>query len=515
MTDPEVLNDDYTSGNNEKKNMDNNIDPKDSSIDLQDNNIDIQDSNIDLQDSRIDPQDSRIDLQDGGIDLQDSNIDPQDSNIDLQDSNIDPQGSKIDPKNITNNFGQKNKSPSISKKEMAVVFKQNKNFTELLLLHEKHDNIIKELTSNFDANIKNINGKYLLFRKSLEAKLKDCTDTCTRIDNERINMLSEHGKRLVQKINVLQNELYQKEDNINKLSSDLLIFTRKNIQLQNNCDILDHQKNVLENKMMENTLIIDNCQKSRDEIQNKHILLLNENVEKQNNIDEKIFYIISLNSKITELERKNSILESDKVNASIELIELANQTDNLNLEILSMQKLKLINEKLNEKLNEVSANTDQIITEIKNQYQKEIIEQKNIHKREKDTLMMSHNETIKRAQELHDELRVRLNQSTDALNLSKVAITNLKIANSNLEKQTQNRGLKDESQLDKYRGLKDESQLDKYKQFKNENILLREKLEKSIELNNTSSAKEKYYENQFRQLQSKYNQLVLLTKKYV
>ena len=520
---------------------------------------------------------------------------------------------------------------SKTKKEMATIIKQNQklqselktknetinslinqNFTELRLLHEKHDSIVNLLTTSYDTNIKNINDKYLLFKKSFQKKLKECVDTYSEINNERIVVLTNHNKQLVETITDLQNGTNLKDQIINTLNEELNTSSKNNIDSNNKMEELEHKNSMIENRSAENAVICDHAQKSYLDIQDKYLSLLNENQSKQNNIDEQSLCIIGFNSKISELEKKNALLEVTLTDANVKLTALVHQIDvkglaNLELsksihqletekEIIAEQKNQLINETtqsktklreletkmldqlnnansyhtkakdqwqlehdmivtklkdtheqqlltlqteyktsisdrekriaglsahlksftenqyfaleeaekmkiINEKLQNDHIIFDQKINEISSQYKKEITEQRTMYKKEKDSLLASYNEAIKKSQELNDTLQTRLNQSIDTLSLSKIAITNLKSANTHLEKQLQNKET-DDTHSDTH-----------HSKIKNENIMLREKLERSIELNNTFSAKEKQYENQIRQLQSKYSQLVSLTKK--
>ena len=176
---------------------------------------------------------------------------------------------------------------------------------------------------------------------------------------------------------------------------------------------------------------------------------------------------------------------------------LKSYTDHQYITLNENEKLKTINNKL--KMD--CSGFDSKLSETHFQYKKEFDDSKISFTKEKDILIDSYNETIKKSQELNDALQNRLNQTIEALGLSKTTITNLKETNQNLEKQIQSK----ESE--------DNSYQEKYSQLKNENIVLRDKFERSIELNNSFSSKEKQYEAQIKQLNIRCNQLFLLSKK--
>ncbi|XWV26376.1 putative orfan [Tupanvirus soda lake] len=537
----------------------------------------------------------------------------------------------------------------------------NQNFTELKSLQEKHDKIVNSLTTSYENNIKNLNENYKVFKHSLQSRVKDNINTHYKLNNERISMLISHNKQLSEKIEETQKEILLKEEKIKQLSDRHDVISNLYNDVKLNYNSLEHAKNLLEEQLKETkslyenqtdtkieyektingltlmkeklenelhaakqelkrndeitkkmTSELDQSKISYQDIHHKHILLLNDNVSKQNSIDEKTLEILSLNSKLSEVEKKNALLESNRKELSIKITEMIHQIDNLQLEILSAQKIihqlktekdVLLDEKLhyvkeadqykqkmieiessmldkikqvqdfaskdkekntndyenklkelkdkhekqimalrndlngvisdrekqidgltshlksytdnqhvllnemekmkltNEKLRMEHSGVDQKTNELHVSYKKELDELRASHKKEKDMLVESYNENIKKSQELNDALQNRLNQTIEALGLSKTAISNLKETNQNLERQIQSR----ESE--------DSSFQEKYNQLKSENLSLREKLERSIDLNNTFSNKEKQYEMQIKQLQNKYNQLVTLTKK--
>ncbi len=537
----------------------------------------------------------------------------------------------------------------------------NQNFTELKTLQEKHEKLIESLSSGYDQNIKLLGEKYNIFKKSLDSRLKDSINTHYRINNEKIKLLSEQNLSSQEKIIEIQKEILSKNDkikeltlqfdDINKLYNDLVVkcknmeldkklsdqrlaelnimyenYMKTSIDYNKEISDLNFAKEKIETELFSakqeilrsNDTIMtlktdtDQAKNLYYEIHNKHLLLLNDNVTKQNNIDEKTLEILSLNSKLGELEKKNLLLESNRKDINVKVTDLTHQIDNLQSDVISaqnnirqlkiekdvlleekehhlkeidqykqkfmqleahvMEKINQILDKTskekekyisdyekiiaelndrheknlmtmqseynantndkekqieglmnhlksyaenqhiafnemekhklsNEKLRLESSGIEQKTSEIHTQYKKELEDQKNTHKKEKEMLIESYNENIKKSQELNDALQNRLNQTIEALGLSKTAISNLKETNQTLERQLQTRETEDSTYQEKFHNLR------------SENASLRDKLERSVELNNTFSSKEKHYESQIRQLHNKYAQLVALTKK--
>lgn len=581
---------------------------------------------------------------------------------------------------LQSEYDKKIKELRIAKKEITVIIRENQkiqaelksknetinalinqNFNELKLLQEKHDNIVENITSNYDKNINKLNDKYKLFQSSLQNRMKENINVHYKVSHVKVNLLTEQNKILENKIIELQSELKQVYENNSIIDNQLKLLNTKFTDLDNRHQNLDQTKLLLEQRHKElNSLyetqvqtkieqdkIINSLTFQKEKLENelhsakqelnrneenikkltsdteqtknayqemyhKHVLLLNDNISKQNNIDEKTLEILSLNSKVNEFEKKNALLDTNRIEANVKINEFINQIDTLQTEIVSAQKIihqlktekevildekiyynreydkykqlmvesennvlekikylqdahtkekeKVITEYenklkdfrdksekqvmllrsdfnstvadkdkqiegymnhlksftdnqylilqetekiklLNEKLRAEQTNIDQKLNEIHFQYKKEIEELKTTNKKEKDLLVESYNENIKKSQELNDALQNRLNQTMEALGLSKTAIANLKETNQNLEKQIHAR---DSEEM---------SYQEKYNQMKNEYNSLKENLEKSIELNNTMSNKEKQYESQIRQLQHKCAQLVSIATK--
>ena len=232
----------------------------------------------------------------------------------------------------------------------------NQDFTELKSLHEKHDKIIKSLTESYDTNIQNINNRYKLFRSSIQIKLQDSINTHYKLNNDKMVLLKDQNALLINKIKETQNEIEQKEHRVRELEQQYHIVSEKHIELVTKFKNLEYTKNTLETQLTEliaynenqvvikiesdkkiinltiqkeildtdlyntkhelskNTDIIksltndmDNAKNSYHDIHNKYILLLNDNATKQNNIDEKTLEILSLSSKLNEIDKKKYI----------------------------------------------------------------------------------------------------------------------------------------------------------------------------------------------------------------
>lgn len=537
----------------------------------------------------------------------------------------------------------------------------NQNFTELKSLQNRHEDIVNKLTLSYESNIQNMDQKYKLFRSSLERKLKNNVDTHYKLNNEKNILLSNHNTVLLNKLNELETDNNNKDSIIKELRQEFMAvqqlkndiglqlkeFKHTNEILETQLEELKHiyqsatDKNNFNERLISDltlqkenlTLQLDNTNselnRSNDQIKkmtseienlktiyedthNRNLLLLNENINKQNNIDEKTLEIINMNSKTSEMEKRINLLESNRKELNVKVIDLVHQTDTLKGESLSSQKIihqlkiekdVILDEKyhyvkeyetlkskfqeheasildrmkqlqemaskekeryiqeqdikskeskdkfdkqlmslkydysgiisdkekqieslmshvksftenqyvalneiekykiMNEKLRAEQSNIDQKTSEIHLQYKRELDELRTAHKRERDALTESYNEAIKKSHEINDALQSRFNQSVEALGLTKTTISNLKDTNNSLEKQIQARETEDGSIQERYNELK------------TENLSLKEKLERSIELNNNFSNKEKQYEMQIKQLQTKYNQLILLTKK--
>lgn len=521
------------------------------------------------------------------------------------------------------------------KKEISLIIKENKrlhaelktkneslatlinqNFTDLKTLQEKHDNIVSLLSTNYNKNVDRINKEYGMFKNSINAKIKDRIFTNYKLNNEQVQILTKHNGFLTTTINQLQCDnmvLEEKINNLNNINNKVIdeLKTEKSKFAQQCSDLEIAQDDISRKIESIKSLTIerDSIRLSQQDFHNKHLLLLNDNVLKQSNIDEKTLEILSLNSKITELDSRHLLHESSKTELNIKMTELINRIDSLQFDVLSTNKInKQLEEELasvteerdiyfkdmenyklklrelelimldqikriqddtvtakeiyilehenitktmqeqhdkqlsiiksetnaslidkekqidgltsylkslvdnqyltlneieklkitNDKLKSDNNNVDQRINEVHSFYKKELDELKLKKKHENDSLIENYVETIKKSQELNDALQHRLNQTVETLSISKTTISNLKETNGHLEKQIQKKEFDDDTIHDRYN------------QLRLENQSLREKLERSIELNNNFSSKEKQYELQLGQLRSKF---IALTKK--
>jgi chromosome segregation ATPase len=536
----------------------------------------------------------------------------------------------------------------------------NQNFNELNTLKSKHQDTIANITTSYDTNLKMVETRYKTFRGSFDRKLKDTIDTHYKFSNEKGTLLSDQNKNLISQIAQLQTELSLREKELRELrvtvesvnatkesleTRDQELSRRKEILesqvreikglYENSTDVvvqndkiireLTDTKEDLLNQMESQKNIAKKCidkasQLEKDmelvkatygDIHNKYTLVLNDNVNKQNSLDEKTLEILAVHSKANEQERKIISLESNRKELNVRITEMINEIDLIKMDLLEKQKLiqqlksekeilldekayfiaeceslktrlkesesmlmeklrvlqeqfskekerinkeadaKVMDQKdrfekqlqtiklesntiisdrekqmeslsayvksftesqyvtineieklkiLNEKLRSEQATVDKRIGETHAQYKKEIDELQSTHTKEKDSLMETYNDAIKKSQEMNDTIQTRLNQTVEALSLTKITISNLKDANINLEKQMQGR---DDEQINIY---------EKYNELKAENKDLKDKLDRSIELSTTLSSREKQYEMQIRQMQAKYNQVMSAVK---
>ena len=484
----------------------------------------------------------------------------------------------------------------------------NQNFVELKTLQEKHDTIVNALIESYGNNIKNMDSKNKLFCKSVRTKLVENIDTHYKLSNEKNSLLTEQNKVINFRNSEMSKQLEISEEMITNLSSkyhDVLSKYNK-IETESSSELIVAKQTV----SLHNETIIKLSSELSD-IRSRCNTLFNDNISKQTLIDEKTLESLTLSAKVTELEKKYILSESNKSDNNVKIAELTDKVNSLKSEMVSLQKnhqqllaeknvaveeknhyfgemehyrnkfknlertitkqirdsqdilekekkqyledqnFKMDNVKnkceqkiealhieyetqlsdkekqlggvlghlksfsdnqhivleelekikhINEKLKTDKSHIDKKFSDLNAQHKMEMDNLKTAHKKEKDIIMESYNETIGKSQELNDALQTRLNQSIEALGLSKVAIANLRGTNQNLEKQiAMNSG--------------EDTHLDKYNQIKSENSSLREKLEKSIELNNSFVSKEKHHDTQIKQLQTKYNQIVSLAKK--
>lgn len=298
-------------------------------------------------------------------------------------------------------------------------------------------------------------------QSELNVKLVDCIN---QIDNLELELLTAQG--IIQ-----QNEL---EINI--------VMEEKKYYVSEYDNLKSKMHELETNVLLRISEIQDQCKRDKDICA---VTYEKKMLELSANYDEQIF---SLKAKyITEINDKE--------------VKITGLTNNLKVFVenqyftsCEVEKNKLLYDKLKGEYAGIDKKIDELNEKHKNVY----TELELSHKKEKDVLVNSYNETIRKTQDLNDILQQRLSQSVEALGMSKIAITNLKENNLKLEKQL---GEANTSVTD------DDIKI-KYDSVTKENSLLREKLEKSIELNNNFSNKEKQYEYQIKQLQTKCNQII-------
>lgn len=539
----------------------------------------------------------------------------------------------------------------------------NQNFNELKNLKEKHDKMINDISMSHENSINTINHKYTLFRKSLDARMKENINTHHKINGQRISILMNHNQELTSKISDLEKNIELKENKIINLDNELFLINEKyhhsNLKIQElentlsaiKIQLLDSDSSLekyinfnsenkkliselteIKNKLLyennnyiqeisnNNNIIkkitneLDHIRLMNHELQNKNIILLNDNITIQTSLDGKILENTGLSSKINELDKKMENFEISKRDMINKITDLTTKNCDLNLELTTLQKnlyqIKLEKESISDdkdfyikefencknklkeqetisltnftsiqeeyiknkvitsqehsnhikeltdkyehqinslknELNTLTIDKDQrvnaLLSHLKtitdNQYIafneleklkscNEILKNENLdvdkkinnlnieHKneiniiletynKEKETLIETYKETINRLQESNELLQHRLNQSIEALSLSKTTISNLKDSKQELERKIYSKESEDKSNNEKNKDLI------------NENNNLKEKLSRSLEVSNDLSNKEKIYENQIKLLQSKYNQLLSLTKKNI
>lgn len=334
-------------------------------------------------------------------------------------------------------------------------------------------------------------------KNTIDEKIIEISNLNSKIDEteKKNNLIETHRNEL----NIKITELINQNDNI---KADLFSSSKTIQQLKTEKESLLNEKEhfMEELKICNNRLkeIELNASENIEKIQSKS------NLERDtfiSNHEKKIEELIdNYDTKIRDIKSEYNALISDR-DAQIEGLTtyLKSITDNQYSVLNEMERVRSANEKLKSNQTDI----DKKMNEIHIKYAQMIEEERDNYKREKSLLTETYNSNLKKSQEMSDGLQTRLSQTIEALGLSKSAISNLRHANNELEKQLSERKADD---------LRYKNQFDK---IKSENISLRENLERSIELNNASNNREKQYEAQIKNLQSKYNHLVSLTKKNI
>lgn len=536
----------------------------------------------------------------------------------------------------------------------------DQNFAELSALKVRHQDIIANIMSTYETNVKKLEKHFTIFKQSYDKKLKDHMDVHYKFTREKNILMSQNHQNLINEITALKDTLVQKNSAIEELKTRIgnidmqsEIFATKEHEIQSQKEIMNAQiieiKGLLDNAqksiIQKDSKILELIDQNRDlstnieterklsyqyleridflekeidrvkatygNIHDKYTLVLNDNTIKQNNLDEKILEVITLNSKVSELMRKITNTETSKNDLSVKVTETVNQLEKARLDLLESEKnnnklksevdilyeekqhlmsdlqiatnqlrseresllekiLKLQeefqksqemlknehetkitttianhektifemraefgtvtndkdkkiesltnyvksltesqyitlndNEKLkqiNEKMQLDQINIDNRITEITQKHKNYVEDLQDSFSKEKETLLESFNESIKKSNDMVDALQTRLNQSYEALKLTKITITDLKETNQKLEEKNKTH---DTEQADVYF---------RYNEMKIENEALREKLDRTIDLNTSLSNRERQHDNQLKQLRLKYQELLRIAR---
>ena len=403
--------------------------------------------------------------------------------------------------------------------QTKIKIENNKTITDLTIVKENLESELSDTKQELSKNIgivqnlkienehhnnslQDINSKYLLLSSDNQMK----QNTIDEKTLENLNLATKLNE--FEKKNTLL-EANRKDQNI-KITEYIHQIDNLRTELITNQKMVQQYKNEKETIIDEKKHYMKEAEQFKQKMNEMELLLLG-NIKKiqDNAAKEKEKYISDNENKLKESKDKfdkqiaiihneyNTILSDREKQIDGLTSHLKSFTDHQYITLNEIEKIKLVNEKL--RMDQF--NIDQKINEINNQHKKEIDDLRTVHKKDKDTLIETYNEAIRKSQELNDAIQNRLNQTIEALGLSKTAISNLKETNQNLEKQLQNK----ESE--------DNSYQDKYNQIRSENLALREKLERSIELNNNFNNKEKQYESQIKQLHIKHAQLINLAKR--
>ena len=237
----------------------------------------------------------------------------------------------------------------------------DKNFTELDNLKSKHEEIIANITSSYDNNIKTLNTKSALFNRSMERRMKEMMDTHYKFSSQKNTLLSNHETNLLTQIDELEKNLMVKQSEIDNFKEKMYDLERIREQLTEKEFAFEKRKDIIESQMkeikelyetssknlsqyeysskelmrknqeMENQLNsvktseynlrnekddlenrIEEIKSGYGDIHNKYILLLSDSANKQNMLEEKGMEIISLNSRINEMRKRSVIIEEEK-----------------------------------------------------------------------------------------------------------------------------------------------------------------------------------------------------------
>jgi len=493
----------------------------------------------------------------------------------------------------------------------------NQNVTEIKLIKDKYEDILKNLMTSYDDNIKYLNSSYDIYKHGLEKRLRDTMKTHYKLNNEKCDILSKYNDELTKKIK-LHDDINEKLLITNfQLKESEYVKNMTIAQLNDlssvhkNCtNIISADETIIHNLRNENNLLRSQIESSDinqiKEIKNKYDMLLFDSINKQNDFDVQNMEILNLKTNYSKITEINKLLYAEKKDMSIKMTEYINQIDNLAIKNLSLNKtvnlitiekenlyqenqhyireyeiikkelyeinsnalaktaklyadfenerqkyitdtndvhgknMLILNDQIqgmqqqhnkyvqekdsqikslmdyiksftdnqhalfcdmetlksaNNKLSASQSDIDKILSKIRAEYETKLNDLLDSVSKEKNALIENYKETIAKTQETNAALEERLNQTVDALSLSRITIANMRDNNLSLEKkiQTMDRG-------------------DDHHDMRIEISSLKEKLDKSVELCNTYGINEKRYELQIKQLQTKCNKLMMVTK---
>jgi|GEM_PF-5092996 len=335
-----------------------------------------------------------------------------------------------------------------------------------------------------------INRQNTLDEKNLEiiglnSKLADLERKINSIESGR-KELNMKILELVNEAEQLKIQLLEKQKIINQLYAEKEIFDNEKDRFRTEYESVKNLLRESEIGVVEKIRLIQEKMQAEKEIE------LTELKDKFKEEKEKLEKVVE----DTKAECNGVVSDSQKKMESL-TNHIKSFTDNQYVALHEVERIKTVNDKLRLE----QANVDQRISEIRSLHKKEMDDLRIFHSKEIDTLMDTYNETIKKSQEMNEALQTRLTQTVEGLSLAKITINQMREDNSKHDKQMQGRD-------NNYSTIND-----KYNELKAENLSLREQLDRSVELNNSLSAREKQYEAQMKQLQAKYHHVLSITKK--
>jgi len=384
----------------------------------------------------------------------------------------------------------------IEKQSVAVGLEQIRE------LRNKIDSILRE-KNNTEGQLAELQKQYQSLKIEMLSLSEENFKKQTSLDSKNMENLELQSNK---------NELHRKLESIDKEKKMLEYQIEKDIEkirnLDKNLTEIGNSNRAFETKLefLENEL--ERWKTEYGKIRNEFLLKERELREKQESLEKKNLETIQQIKK--EYEEKIADLGKERDDETqklkVELSTLRDKSENT-IKLLEMHIKSFTdthyhifeeNEKIKNQLMTIKKENDsfQLIRQAdKEESRKEIDAWKQSYQKEKELHEKTRLEYEDKLKETTENLQGKINQTLEALNLTKTTIYNLKESNSALEKKLQS------STIDVPMYQKS------LKELKEENSSLKEKLEKSVELNNLFNNKEKQYENQIKQLSAKYNSL--------